>query len=84
MHDDHAVLIDSLGGGSALAEALWGPRTGKKDRRAELVYAWKKNGVAWKWRPAVARIANERGVALPADFLPAAHESAQRAPQPAA
>lgn len=63
----HADLIDKLGGGTAVAVAIWGDACDSKRRDA--VYKWKQNGVPWRWRPAIERLARERGLALPSGFL---------------
>jgi hypothetical protein len=62
----HAPLIDTLGGGTAIAEALWGEAT---ERRREAVYKWKRNGIPWRWRLEIYRLAGLRGVPVPSEFL---------------
>lgn len=57
----HAEIIVALGDTGAVAGAL--------GRKESAVSNWKERGIPWKWKPAVARIAKERGVTLPADFL---------------
>lgn len=57
----HAEIIDALGGTGALASAL-----GRKDTA---VSNWKTNGIPWRWRPAIARMAKDRKMNLPPDFL---------------
>lgn len=57
----HAALIDALGGATALAREIGQP--------ANVTGNWRKRGVSWRWRPAVAKIAEEKGVALPDGFL---------------
>ena len=69
----HADLIDELGGGTAVAVALWGD--GCDGKRREAVYKWKRNGIPWRWRSTVERLARERGVTLPAGFLLPAGDS---------
>ena len=55
-------LIDNLGGIGAVAEAL------KVDRSA--VGNWRLAGrsIPWKHKPAIARLAAEKAVNLPANF----------------
>ena len=66
----HADFIDQLGGGTVIAAELWpGAPVEQQDRLRERVYKWKKNGVPWRWRSAVARLAKRRGVPLPEDFF---------------
>jgi hypothetical protein len=78
MHE-HADIIENLGGGAALAMALWGDAAGT-GRPAWRVYKWKTNGIPWKWRAAVAEIAGKSGARLPANFLSVvAHEPASEA-----
>lgn len=43
--------------------------SGKKLDR-EAVYKWAVNGIPWKWRPFVAKMATEKNVVLPPDFMP--------------
>lgn len=57
----HEKLIDELGGYQRIASEL----TLKESR----VRLWKLRGVAWKFRPTIARMAIERRVELPKDFL---------------
>ena len=63
----HAELIEALGGGTVLMGAL--KQITGWDVPRDNIYAWKRNGIAWKYRPAVARLAAEKGVELPAQFL---------------
>lgn len=58
----HAALIQKLDGPKAVAERL-----GEVSEAA--VYKWGKRGIPWKWRRAVAAIAREKRIRLPADFL---------------
>jgi len=55
-------LIDELGGVKAVAEAL--------GLNSNVVANWKLEGrsIPWKRRHAIARLAADRGVALPGDF----------------
>ena len=54
-------LIERLGGASQVAKEL-----GLKPNQ---VGNWAERGVAWKWRPALAALAEDRGVSVPAGFL---------------
>lgn len=54
-------LIDALGGPTKLATEL-----GLKQPR---VANWKARGVPWRWRQRLARMAEQRGVDVPAGFL---------------
>jgi hypothetical protein len=56
----HRELIQALGDRTKIAAAL-----GVKPSRVGM---WNYRGVAWRYRPAVARLASERGVKLPQDF----------------
>ena len=62
----HGNLIEKLGGGTVLAVALWG-EAGEK--RREAIYKWKQNGIPWRWRPEIYRLAALRGVTVPTEFL---------------
>lgn len=57
MHDE---LIKALGGNVAVAEAVSVSRF--------VVANWCSRGVSWRYRPAVAKLAAERGVDLPAGY----------------
>lgn len=63
----HATLIDQLGGGTKVAIALTDLTGTAVDR--EVVYKWKVNGVPWRWRVHVARLAKQAGQPLPDDFF---------------
>lgn len=65
MQEQHAQLIENLGGGTAIAAALFGG----DPKRRQAVYKWKYNGIPWRWRLPVERLARERGVDLPPEFL---------------
>ena len=54
-------FIQQLGGSGYLARELGLPLS--------RVSMWRVNGVAWRWRPAVARIARRKKVKLPDGFL---------------
>jgi hypothetical protein len=57
----HANLIKDLGDTGVVAAEL-----GIGDT---VVSMWKRRGVSWKWRPAVAALAEKRDIPLPAGFL---------------
>ncbi|RDD60470.1 hypothetical protein DRB17_17880 [Ferruginivarius sediminum] len=63
----HADLIDRLGGGTRVAEALTKATGERCDREA--VYKWKRNGVPWKWRVHVCHLAEAMGETVPDDFV---------------
>ena len=61
-------FIEKLGDGTVVAAGLSKMLRQEVDR--ETVYHWKKrNTVPWFWRAHVARLASEKGVDLPPDFL---------------
>lgn len=53
-------LIDELGGTTALAKEM--------DVTPHAISNWRKRGIPWKSRPAIARLASERGIELPSGF----------------
>ena len=55
-------LIEALGGPTAVANAL-----GIKN--SAVVGNWKKRGVSWKWRAAIAELARQKAVPVPPNFL---------------
>lgn len=57
----HAEIIDALGGTGAVATAL-----GCKDNA---VSNWRERGIPWRKKGEVARLAKEKRVMIPADFL---------------
>lgn len=59
-------IIDLLGGPGALAETL------KVTKAAVINWRLANRRIPWKHRPAIARMAAEKAVALPADFWEAA------------
>ena len=69
----HASLINELGGGTAIAIALWGS-VGPDGKHREAVYKWKQNGIPWRWRPAVERLAKAKSLLLPPGFLLSTHD----------
>lgn len=62
--DEHAKLIEDLGGASVLARVL------KVDRTT--VVGWKVRGIPWRYRNDLAVMASTRGIDTPANFLSAA------------
>lgn len=60
----HAEIIVRLGDTAALARELGLPLS--------TVSVWKTRNIPWKHRITIARMARERNVLLPADFLLAA------------
>lgn len=63
----HAQFIEALGNGTQIAawlEAATGKRVGR-----EAVYKWRANDIPLKWRPHLVRMATEKGVALPENFM---------------
>jgi len=73
--ETHADLIDRLGGGTRLAAALTRATGERFDR--EQVYKWKRNGVPYRWRGHVRRLAEAMGESVPADFVDAPLNVAQ-------
>ena len=71
MENEHAALIEALGGASAL-----GKRLGVK---ANVAGNWPKQGIPWKYRHAVAEFAARDGIALPDGFLFIPAEEPERA-----
>jgi hypothetical protein len=76
MQHEHATLIDQLGGGSAIVRALWGDGIEDADRRREAVYKWKRNGIPWRWRASIQKLAQKKRIPLPASFLLPGHDDA--------
>lgn len=64
----HADIIDRLGGHKDLSERL--QQVAGAEFKLDTVYRWRKDGIPWRWRAHVVRLAKEKGVALPDDFLP--------------
>jgi len=56
-------LIDALGGVKVVSEQL--------QASPGAVANWRLTGrqIPWHWRPTIAAIATEKGVAIPSDFL---------------
>jgi hypothetical protein len=61
----HRQLITALGNGTQVAD--WMRAQGQAVDR-EAVYKWASNGVPWRWRPYIAKMASEKGVRLPKNF----------------
>lgn len=59
-----AKIIEALGGNRAVAEAL--------GVAPNVVANWHRRNIPWPRRQAIARLAAERGVVLPANFWEAA------------
>lgn len=53
-------LIDDLGGNTALAKEL--------GLTPHAISNWRKRGIPWRMRPALARMADAQGLPLPSDF----------------
>lgn len=53
-------LLNDLGGNTAVAKAL--------NMQPNAVANWRKRGIPWRQRPAVARLAAQMAVQLPADY----------------
>jgi hypothetical protein len=64
----HSKLIKDLGDTGVVAAAL-----GQQDSAVSM---WKRRGVPWRWRPALAQMAEAGGVDLPDGFLDPAQERA--------
>lgn len=65
----HREFISELGNGTAVA--AWVSRAAGKSVDREAVYKWAANGIPWRWRPFLARMAKEKGVKPPKDLSPA-------------
>lgn len=63
----HDTFLNQLGKPLELAEKI-SAESGRKIGR-ETVYKWRKNGVPWRWQPFVAKLAIQKGVKLPEDFV---------------
>lgn len=68
MNEQHADLIESLGGPSRLIAKLRA-ETGMAPSCTQIVSQWATKGVYWHWRYSVAQIAKREGVPLPPGFL---------------
>lgn len=64
----HRKLIDQLGKGTVVAD--WVSKAGGETVDREAVYKWATNGIPWRWRPLVAKMAKQKGIPLPKDFIP--------------
>ncbi len=67
---DDKALIDKLGGILAVSEATSATKSAVSNWRLD------GRGIPWKHKPAIARLAAERAVALPTDFWEAQKASA--------
>jgi hypothetical protein len=68
MKTTDADLIKRLGGTRQVAEALTLDGQHLK-QRLETVKKWSQNGIPWKWRGQVQKLAREKRKRVPADFL---------------
>lgn len=59
--DDTRAIILGVGGSTFLARHL--------GITPQVVNNWHERGVPWRWRPAVAKLAQTKGVVVPDDFL---------------
>jgi hypothetical protein len=57
----HAEIIDGLGGTVVVANHF--------GLTAAAVSFWKSRGIAWEYRPAIAELAKDKALELPADFF---------------
>lgn len=64
---NHAQFIEDLGNGTQIAAWLESATGNRVEREA--IYKWRANGVPLKWRPHLVRMAAEKGVALPENFM---------------
>lgn len=62
----HRTFITELGNGTAVA--AWVSKHAGKRVDREAVYKWASNGIPWRWRPLLARMAREKGVKAPPDI----------------
>lgn len=62
----HRDLIRALGGPTVLAPAL--SRACHVDMTRSALYAWSKNGIPWRWRFVIARMADREGLSVPEDL----------------
>lgn len=70
--EEHATLVDRLGGPKAVAEAV-AAKTGKSIT-PQAVSNWRtKHGVAWPYRALIAEMAKKKRVKLPKNFLTPGH-----------
>jgi len=65
---EHREFIDSLGGTLILARLV--------GVRAKAAWNWHERGIPWRFRPAIADFAKDRGVEVPTDFLDATPRAA--------
>ena len=64
----HAEIIEQLGGSKAVMDALNAARPERPISHPS-VSNWKVRGIPWRHRPLIARLAIERSILLPSDFL---------------
>jgi hypothetical protein len=64
---EHDPIITAFGGPAGMIKALAGALGADIDREA--VYKWAVNGIPWKFRPAIHRLAQAQGIATPSNFL---------------
>jgi len=65
----HEQIIDKLDGTRAVMDAVNAALPGKKPLALSSVSVWKTRGIPWRYRALIARMARERNILLPADFL---------------
>ena len=63
----HSDFINKLGKPQEVAERI-SAESGKTIGR-ESVYKWRKHGVPWGWQPFMAKLAIQKGVSIPDDFV---------------
>ncbi len=63
----HKEIIKALGEYPAVAD--WFSRETGEPFKPDTVYRWQQNGVPWRWRNTFAKLAKQKGVPLPKDFL---------------
>lgn len=65
---DHKQFLKKLGKGDDIARWV-SVETGEPIKR-DAVYKWGSNGVPFRWRPILLKMAREKGVSTPSDFIP--------------
>lgn len=63
----HYDLVSGLG--TAFDVAEWMTRQSSHEVKPDTVYKWRQKGVPWRWRPLVAKLAKQRRMDIPKDFL---------------
>lgn len=66
MSHPHSGIIEALGGHEVVAEKLAAVTADTPN--SEAVRKWRRNGVPWRWRGVVAKIARKHRVAVPRGF----------------